>query len=174
MKYLFLAVTVLLVSSFPLTKVFAKNGSIGVYALIDRVTFEPNGTSPDTVRISGVFVVPKPMSSGEYLAPQRGYISLRMPPGQYLALAIRNDWKALGAAAGSGQVVGFGQYWVPNPNDRYGNPHNALLVRVWAEDNAASWDAYPLPHPRGIIKTGDAADPEFESIAAKLRAYRLR
>ncbi len=174
MKYLFLIGTVLLVSSFPLAKVLAKNGSIGIYAVIDRVTFEPNGTSPDTVRITGVFVVPKPMSSGEYLAPQRGYISLRMPPGEYLAPAIRNDWKALSAAAGTGQVVGFGQYWVPNPNDRYGNPHNVLLVRVRADDKPAPWDAYPLPHPRGIIKTGDAADPEFKSIAAKLRAYRVR
>jgi hypothetical protein len=33
------------------------SGPIGVYALIDKVVFEPNDTAPDRVQIWGVFVL---------------------------------------------------------------------------------------------------------------------
>ena len=61
------AAAMFLLSLAPIT-VFAKNASIGIYAVVDEVTFEPDGASPDLVRISGVFVVP--MSSGHYETPR--------------------------------------------------------------------------------------------------------
>ncbi len=72
---------VALVSLFLLTttSVIAKNATIEIYAVIDKVTFEPGDSSPAFVRISGVFVVPVPMSSGKYGSPQRGYLYFRIP-----------------------------------------------------------------------------------------------
>ena len=44
----------------------AKSSSIGIYAVIDEVKFDGDASSPNFVRISGVFIIPRPMSSGEY------------------------------------------------------------------------------------------------------------
>jgi hypothetical protein len=146
--------------------VFAKNVSIGIYGVIERLTFEPSSEAPTLVRISGVFVVPVPVSSGEYRAPQRGYIYFRARLG--LEEECRRDWSAFEKAAGTGQVVGFTQYWVPNPNDPSGNPHYSLEVTVHGDDAAASPDPYPLPHRKGVVMQGDKSDPDFDKIAAQL------
>jgi hypothetical protein len=157
---------VLLLSLTPAT-VFAKHASIGIYGVIDRVTFEPDGTSPNLVRISGVFVVPVPMSSGHYGTPQPGYLYFRIRPG--MERTTRKDWNELKSMAGTGQVVGFGQYWVPNPDDPYGNPHHSLEVIVHPDNDTASADVYPLPNLKGIVQHGDVGDPNFDRVAAQLR-----
>jgi hypothetical protein len=51
---------------------FAKNGNIGIYGIVDKVVFEPSKHSPQRIQIWGLFVVPVPMSSGEYKTPERG------------------------------------------------------------------------------------------------------
>jgi hypothetical protein len=150
MKPAFLSLAAILLFSLVPASVFAKNGSIGIYAVVDQVTFEPDGASPNLVRISGVFVVPIPMSSGDYRAPQRGYLYFRIPPE--MEQATRKDWNELKSVAGTGQVVGFAQYWAPNPADPNGNPHHSLEVTVHADNDAGSPDAYPLPNVKGIMK----------------------
>ena len=110
MKAAFASVAAVLLLSLAPAAVFAKNVSIGIYAVIDQVTFEPDGASPNLVRISGVFVVPIPMSSGDYRTPQRGYLYFRIRPA--MEQASRRDWNQLKSIAGTGQVVGFAQYWV--------------------------------------------------------------
>ena len=167
MKPAFVSVAAVLLLSLAPTAVFAKNVSIGIYGVIDRVTFEPDGTSPNLVRISGVFVVPVPVSSGQYKTPQRGYLYFRIRPG--MEQATRNDWNGLKSVAGTGQVVGFAQYWVPNPDDPYGNPHYSLEVTVHPDNDAASADVYPLPNLKGIVQRADKGDPNFDKIAAQLQ-----
>src|SRR6266851_4702245 len=130
MKPLLVFVAMVVVFSLA-TAAFAKNGTIGIYAVVDQVTFEPDGPSANLVRISGLFGVPVPMSSGEYRTPQRGYLYFRISP--VMEAAIRKDWSELKAIAGTGQTVGFAFYWVPNPNDPSGNPHHSLEVRVHKE-----------------------------------------
>jgi len=161
-----LLVFVAMVAVFSLaTAAFAKNGTIGIYAVVDQVTFEPDGPSANLVRISGLFVVPVPMSSGEYRTPQRGYLYFRISPG--MEAAIRKDWSELKAIAGTGQTVGFAQYWMPNPNDPFSS--RSLEVRVHNEGDAASADVYPLPHPNGIVRNGGKRDPDFDYIDAQLQ-----
>jgi hypothetical protein len=160
---------VLTVSATPL---LAKRATIGIYAIVDKIAFEPNETSPERVRICGVFVVPVPMSSGQYKAPQRGCLYFRMVPG--MEQIAEHDWRDLKAFAGTGQGVGFAQYWVPNPADRSGNPHYSLEVHVHNDGDAVSPDMYPLPHGRGIVRTGDGADPDFERIVAQLQRAARR
>jgi len=160
---------VALVSLFLLTttSVIAKNATIEIYAVIDKVTFEPGDSSPAFVRISGVFVVPVPMSSGKYGSPQRGYLYFRIPPGR--EVQALKDWKELNVLAGTGRVVGFADYWVPNPSDPQGNPHHSLEVTVHTAPDDASPGLYPLSNLRGIVTAGDKADPAFDSIATQLR-----
>jgi hypothetical protein len=80
----------------PPNSVIAKNVSIGIYAIVDQMTFEPDDGSPNSVRISGIFVVPVRMSSGNYHRPQRGYLYFRIAPG------TEQDriWSVLGAEPG--------------------------------------------------------------------------
>jgi hypothetical protein len=167
---LLLVVASAFVLLLPPDSVIAKNVSIGIYAIIDTVAFEPNSSSPDFVRVTGVFVVPVPMSSGSYRRPQRGFLYFRIAPGE--EQSTRRDWSELRTVAGSGKVVGFAQYWVPNPNDPHGNPHTSLEVRVHAEGDVASPDVYPLSQPGGVteVKAGNMdRDPQSDKIAAQLQ-----
>ena len=167
MKSAFVSVAAVLLLSLAPIDVSAKDVSTGIYAIIDQVTFEPDGPSPDLVRITGVFVVPVSPSSGDYRPPQRGNLYFRIRPG--MEQATRKDWQHLKSIAGTGQVVGFGQYWVPNPTDPHGNPHHSLEVTVHADTDAASPELYPLPNSKGLVKRGDNNDPHFDKIAAELQ-----
>jgi len=168
---LILVVAVLLLS-LTSTSVIAKNATIGIYAVIDEVTFEPDGPSPNFIRISGVFVVPVPISSGQYRSPQRGYLYFRIPPG--MEQATRKDWNELKTLAGTGRAAGFGQYWVRIPNDPEGNGYQSLEVRVHTDGDAAAPEVYPLPHPKGIVKAGDKEDFQFDNIVAQLQKASRR
>lgn len=147
--------------------VFAKRGSIAIYAIVDKVVFEPDEQSPKRVRIWGTFVVPAAMSSGEYRPVQRGHLYFTTLEG--VDEATRLEWFNLQKFAGTGQCVGFGQYWVPNPLDEQGNPHHSLEARVRRDEDESRPDEYPLPHERGIMLTGDKSDPDFEKIADDIR-----
>jgi hypothetical protein len=111
------------------------SGPIAVYALVDKVAFEPNADKPERIRISGVF-----MTAGErsdvYSAPQRGYLYFALP-GQNDELA-RREWADLKSVAGTRQVVGLGSSW-------------AAKVRVRKPDEEAKApDDHPLGN--GLVK----------------------
>jgi len=157
------------------TVVIAKHSTIGIYAIVDKVVFEPDEKSPERIRIWGVFVVPVPMSSGHYREPQRGYLYFKIAPG--MEQASKREWGELKALAGTGQCIGFAHYWVANPADPLGNPHHSLEVQVHRNGDEAAPDIYPLPHRRGIVRSADEVAPEvdldYESIMAKLhKAWR--
>jgi hypothetical protein len=87
------------------------SGPIGVYALVDKVAFEPNADKPERIRISGVFSVAEetPNNSTVYSPPQRGYLYFGLPRGnEDLA---RREWADLKSVAGTRQVVGLGSSW---------------------------------------------------------------
>jgi len=162
----------------PPGSVIAKTAGVGIYAVVDHVMFEPDSSSPPNfLRISGIFVVPVPLSSGSYKSPQRGYLYFRITPGT--EQATRKDWSELKAVAGSGKVVAFGQYWVPNPEDPQGNPHHSLEITVHAEPNNAEPDVYPIPLSEGVIKGDDilrnvSRDPDASKIIAQLQEASRR
>ncbi len=95
MKSAVLLFATLLLLSLATATAAAKSSSIGIYAVIDEVKFDQDGPSSNLVRISGVFIVPRPMSSGEYQTPQRGYLYFRISPGA--EQAARKDWNQLKA-----------------------------------------------------------------------------
>ena len=63
--------------------VASASGPIGVYALVDKVAFEPNSDKPERIRISGVFIVAEKRADNStvYSAPQRGYLYFELPQG---------------------------------------------------------------------------------------------
>src|SRR5258705_1328341 len=83
--------------------VLAKRGTIGIYAIVDKVAFEPDENSPERIRIWGVFVVPVPISSGQYKTPQRGYLYFRIAPG--MEQVAKQEWGDLKNLAGTGQGI---------------------------------------------------------------------
>src|SRR5260370_42429921 len=114
------------------------SGPIGVYALVEKVAFEPSADKPDRIRISGVFITAEEGSADVYSAPQRGYLYFALPRGnEQLA---RREWEDLTSIAGSRQVVGLGSVWVGKARVR---------VRK-SDDEAKSPDDYPLGN--GLVK----------------------
>src|SRR5690242_12093979 len=111
---------------------------------------------------------------GDYHDPKKGYLYFRVPPEK--EEAIRKDWEQLKGFAGTGEVVAFGEYWVPSPIDPQGNPHHSLQVTIHTADDLSSPDDYPLYRDpvgvrRGSEMTCDANhDPKCHKIMAQLRA----
>src|SRR5262249_15331130 len=140
--------------------VICENVSIGVYGIIDEVTFEPTRSAPTTIRIAGVFVVPISPSSGDYKSPQRGFLYFRIRPG--MEPESLRDWHALRKAAGTSQVVGFSEYWVLDAHDPTENTHLSLQVEVHPEGKTATPEIYPIPNRKGVVTRGDEADPKFD------------
>jgi hypothetical protein len=135
---------------------------VGIYAIVDKVAFEPDSSSPERVRIDGTFVVPMRMSSGKYAPPKRGFMYFKTVAGR--ENAARKDWAALTSVAGTGEVIGFAYYWVPNPHNPAGNPHHSLEVTVHSNGSAASPDDYPLSF-------AEVLSPENEIVKAGNRAF---
>ena len=49
---------------------FAKGGTIGIYAIVDKLALEPDDANPKRIRMWGTFIVPVPRSSGAHQTPQ--------------------------------------------------------------------------------------------------------
>jgi hypothetical protein len=80
---------------------------VGVYAVVDKVVLEPNGTSPQRIQIWGVFA-PWESYGDVYAAPKRGYLYYKIADRSN-GKVERAEWTDLKALAGTGQGVAFGQ-----------------------------------------------------------------
>jgi hypothetical protein len=126
------------------------SGPISVYALVDKVAFEPSSDKPERIRISGVFIVAveTPDNSTAYSAPQRGYLYFRLPKDdEQLAQReleeqlARREWADLKSVAGTRQVVGFGAGWGPKvhvrkPDEGAKSPDEYLLGNLLVKINS--------------------------------------
>lgn len=79
---------------------------IGVYARIDKVVLEPNATAPERIQIWGAFAVATKDDRNNYDPAQRGYLYYSLKSGK--EDVCRKEWADLKAAAGTGQIIGFG------------------------------------------------------------------
>jgi hypothetical protein len=157
---------------------------VAVYAIIDEIDFEPSSFEPERAWISGVFVVPVPISSGLHEAPARGHLYLSLSPAS--AESTRRDWEALKANAGTGRVVGFGEYWMrcslvrsaplPLAQDAENANCSTEITVVETDRTRATTEPYPTPSSEGVVTVFDDADdicPRFGrssmQIVAQLR-----
>ena len=156
---------------------------VGIYAIIDEVVFEPSDREPERVVISGTFVVPAPISSGDHGRASRGLLYFSLNPDS--PGLTRTDWRALRKAAGTGEVVGFGEYWMPCartahlPPPREGWPPNAncsLEVTIGNDLTKATPEPYPAPSEEGVVTAFDHDDdicPRFGRPSVRIVADLL-
>jgi hypothetical protein len=94
------------------------SGPVGVYAIVEKVVFEPNEAAAERVQVWGAFVYVEIGGSGGSLgtSPARpGYVYFKLPdlvPGfnESVIDAVRREWRDLKAVAGTGQPVAFGRW----------------------------------------------------------------
>ena len=68
-------------------RVAKASGPIAVYALVDKVAFEPNADKPQRIRLSGVFITAED-NTGTYSAPRRGYLYFTLPAVEVYNVAV--------------------------------------------------------------------------------------
>ena len=78
---------------------------VGVYAVVDRVVFEPNADQPDRIRIWGAFAVASRNDRDLYDQVQRGYLYFTVGGDRALT---RTEWNDLKTLAGTKRIVAFG------------------------------------------------------------------
>jgi hypothetical protein len=94
------------------------SGSLGIYAIVERVAFEPNEQTPQRLRVYGAFAfVNGGINSAQGVtAAQRGmmYFTLKAPVAgraDSVAMVARREWNDIKSVAGTGQAIGFGQWF---------------------------------------------------------------
>ena len=92
--------------------VVSASDPVGVYAKVDRVTFEPNESAPTAVQVWGVFSIAKPNNGNDYEPAARGYLYYTTRDNPELA---RREWADLERVAGTGEIVAFGSRWRGTP-----------------------------------------------------------
>jgi hypothetical protein len=113
---------------------------MGVYAVVQKVVFEPNDAQPQRIQVWGAFSLADSTNPNDYQAPQAGYVYYSCPQGQ--ESVCRNEWADLKSVAGTGTAVGFG-----------GRRAGSSRVRK-ADEKPSSPDNYPIA--LGVVKmTGD-------------------
>ena len=139
------------------------SGPVGVYALIDKVTMEPNAENPERILIYGVFSIRAGENQGSFQAPQRGYLYYTLPSGGILpaggnrALILR-EWSDLKAAAGTRTVIAFG---------------GTSFADFVADPKGGPLHTPPPYHPPLLRKTGDKpANPDPYETGAGLSKMR--
>ena len=142
---------ILTLSGFGVCKALASD-PVGVYALVDKVVFEPNETSPERIQIWGAFAIAEGYGY-TYKNAERGYLYYKMNPEK--SNACRNEWSDLKTVAGSGQIVAFGS--------RYGEK-GTLRKKETKPENP---DLYPVA--MGLTKVKGKNDYEPLKQLAKLR-----
>jgi hypothetical protein len=151
------------------------DGPVGVYAIVQKVVFEPSEAAPKTLQIWGVFVwVDGGLKSpGPINLPQRGYIYFKLPEGAAEASAAKKQWMDIKAVAGSNQIIAFGDW-------KYSGPFEDLYIPVTGgqEDvrvrKQAEAPSKPIAYPikTGLIKIAD--DPAHESLRSLMKAFLQR
>ena len=102
-----LAFVGILAATAPLTS----SGPLGIYAIVEKVVFEPSEAAPERIQVWGAFAyVDGAGGQGLSVSPAKlGYMYFRIDPPQ--ADAIKKEWADLKAVAGTGQAIGFGQWF---------------------------------------------------------------
>jgi hypothetical protein len=130
---------------------------VGVYALVDKVVFEPNDTSPQSIQIWGAFAIAQGRGD-TYRDAQRGYLYYKVNPDK--PDACRKEWKDLKSVAGTGQIVAFAS--------RYGAKGTLRKKNAKAQNP----DVYPVE--MGLTKVTEKTDYTPIKQLLALRGSRSR
>jgi hypothetical protein len=116
---------------------------IGAYLIVDKVVLDP-ADAPTTIQIWGSFALATKTAGQTYGDPVRGYLYYQAASGK--EDVCRKEWSDLKKAAGTSQVIGFG-----NSYDL-----KTLGKLRKANEKPEAPDTYPLGN--GLNKVGADAD----------------
>lgn len=166
----------------------ARSGPLGVYAIVERVVFEPSQAAPERAQVWGAFAYVNGTPGGREFgvsAAKRGYLYFKLPDvagrGGAPALAtsielVKREWADLAAVAGTGQAVGFGAWWTngafdwsngfdPAALDRTQTATGTVRIRTTSEAPTAPVVYYTNSGLVRLSATGNHAD-----LVAQLKA----
>jgi hypothetical protein len=156
------------------TEALMASGPVGVYAVLEKVVFEPNESNAERVQLWGAFtfVDGGVAINGAKTPPQRGYLYFYLPDSATEAQMkiSRTEWSDLKAVAGTGQAVAFGNWGyiggfssageneifvtVPSPTGGYQGIKLDVLTRT--PPNVR--DLAPYVTDTGIVKLPDTGN----------------
>jgi hypothetical protein len=167
--------------------VLRANGPVGVFALVDKVVFEPNEANAERIQVWGAFVFVEGgvKAANQTSAARKGYMYFQLFDAALTAAqrqAVRNEWNDLKTVAGTGQAVGFGNYFylggfgeldpAARTNGILQNPSGTGSIRVRpASEPPSAPSAYTLNI--GVVKLstegtqGAAVQKLKDALAAK-------
>src|SRR5436309_10098291 len=125
---------------------------VGIYALVDKVVFEPNETNPERIQVWGAFAIAEGYGY-TYKKAERGYLYYKTNSEK--PTACRNEWTELKTVAGTGQIVAFGSRYTEK---------GKLRKKETKPENP---DVYPVA--MGLTKVKEKNDYEPLKQLAKLR-----
>jgi hypothetical protein len=132
------------------------SGLVGIFAIVEKVVFEPSERAPERIQIWGAFSFVNGGIDGSATSkPQRGYLYFRLPAGRGSsddALAVKMEWSDLKTVAGTGQAVGFGSWFYGGPFEGFERTPAGVRVRPGSEKPA---DPAVYSTDAGIIKLTD-------------------
>ena len=157
------------------------SGTVGIYAVVERVVFQPNEDAPERIQVFGAFAFQDSLRAGSsaFTTPERGFMYFRLPEGASRTTAQR-EWEDIASVAGTGEAIAFGRFnyagLIPSATASLGSGFSMgsnMGVRLAVDTpgaNPATAAAY-LPGELGIIRLGEG---NYEEIAAQLRARLAR
>src|SRR5688572_14319300 len=86
--------------SLPAAVLVSASGPLGIYAIVEKVVFEPSEASPERIQVWGAFsYVEGPIPDGVMVVSraQRGYMYFKLPSAgaqaEREATMIKNEWR---------------------------------------------------------------------------------
>lgn len=106
---------------------------IGIYAVIEKIAYEPSAQAPERVRIWGTFALAERTGGMNCSSPQSGQLYFKLPKQQPQdAIA---EWRDLEKSIASGEPIGFG--------NRYAQIDREIAV-LKADDLKTAAEEYAL------------------------------
>ena len=125
---------------------------VGVYAVVEKVVFEPSEAAPERVQVWGAFAISDQRNNDDYQTPHKGYLYYSCPANQ--ARTCANEWADLKSVAGTGTGVSFGGRFISSGRIRP------------ASEKPASPEVYPIR--MGVVRM--SGNTYHGGIVAKLKA----
>ena len=88
----------------------------GLYALVEKVKFEPNDQHPERLLVWGTFSVADSERGDKYKAPEKGYLYFALPDKKS-DVALK-EWADIKSVAGKNQVIGLSSRYGEAPKVR--------------------------------------------------------
>jgi hypothetical protein len=149
------------------------SGPVGVFAVIEKVLFEPNEQAAERMQLWGAFAFVAGGVQGNFTAPpQRGYLYFSIPASysQKQRETVRKEWADLKAVAGTPQGVAFGDFFYVGAFSEV-NKGEVYVQRGSGVKVQSDASAKPAPIPY-FLNTGVVKLPSTGSHAAAIEQLR--